>query len=119
MFVANDQLKAWKELQQAIDQAEEQVPCPSFPDLFFPNKGDGESANAAKKMCFTCPVQVQCGIYAIRFEDSGVWGGLTAVERREIRKARGMLDPVAAQSVMESFDSPVDPLFGTDLADAS
>lgn len=118
MRLPENQIRSWQLLNKAIDDADEQIPCTSCPDLFFPDKGDGESANQAKSLCFSCPVQAQCAIYAIQYETAGVWGGLTAVERKQVRKARGMLEPVTAESIPETFDSPVDPLFGTDLADA-
>ena len=118
MRLPADQMKAWELLNQAIDNAEEQIPCTNFPDLFFPEKTDGDSGNQAKKMCRSCPVQAQCGIYAIQYELHGVWGGLSSMQRKELRKLRGISEPVSTQSIPETFDSPVDPLFGTDLADA-
>jgi hypothetical protein len=117
MQLSLNQLKTWQMLNQAIDDAKEQIPCTNYPELFFPDKADGESAGQAKRLCRSCPVLAQCGIYGIQFERYGVWGGLTPVERRAIRKARGISDPVAAESVTETFDRPVDPLFGADFAD--
>jgi len=118
MELLPNQMKTWQLLNKAIDEAEEQIPCTSYPEIFFPDKGDGESSNHAKKLCRSCPVLAQCGIYAIQYETLGVWGGLTAVERRAIRKVRGISDPVAAESITETFDRPVDPLFGADFADS-
>jgi len=38
--------------------------------------------SAAKSVCASCPVRVQCADYAIRArEPYGVWGGLTEEER--------------------------------------
>lgn len=118
MKLPANQMKTWQALNQAIDNASEQIPCTSDPDLFFPDKGDGESSNYAKRLCRSCPVLAQCGIYAIQYETLGVWGGLTAVERKAIRKARGISDPISTESIPETFDRPVDPFFGADLADS-
>lgn len=53
--------------------------------LFF---GDTQKAqNAAKALCWECPVRVECLRGAIeRREPDGVWGGLTAKERKQLRK---------------------------------
>jgi WhiB family transcriptional regulator, redox-sensing transcriptional regulator len=38
----------------------------------------------AKEICATCPVLVECRTYALtRQEQHGIWGGLTARERRK------------------------------------
>lgn len=53
------------------------------PDLFFPVLG-GDAAKA-KAVCQECPVREECLRDAIaRDEWVGVWGGLTAVERRRL-----------------------------------
>lgn len=41
-----------------------------------------------KVVCLTmCPVRVECLAHALRYEDGGTWGGLTAHERRRMRRA--------------------------------
>jgi WhiB family redox-sensing transcriptional regulator len=53
------------------------------PDAFFPDKH--ESAKTAKQICAACTVREQCLDYAItNGEGVGVWGGLSASERRRI-----------------------------------
>ncbi|MBA2426413.1 MAG: WhiB family transcriptional regulator [Actinobacteria bacterium] len=54
--------------------------------IFFPEHG--HSAARAKAICARCPVVEQCLEWAIQHEDSGVWGGTTAPERVELRRAR-------------------------------
>jgi WhiB family transcriptional regulator, redox-sensing transcriptional regulator len=57
------------------------------PNLFFPVSGGNSSRQVAqaKALCGTCAVRRQCLQYAIRQdEDYGVWGGLTADERRQV-----------------------------------
>lgn len=59
------------------------------PYLWFADDGDTASTAVAKQVCRTCPVMQQCAEYAIpRADEWGVWGGLTAKERRRIRTAR-------------------------------
>ncbi len=54
---------------------------------FFP--GRGGSAREAKAVCRVCPVRPQCLEYALGFDQlSGVWGGLSERERRQLRRER-------------------------------
>ncbi|MFF2571158.1 WhiB family transcriptional regulator [Streptomyces sp. NPDC058084] len=59
------------------------------PDLFY--KPGASSEKAAKDVCFTCPLVLACRDYALGgsgwWESDGVWGGLTADERRAERRA--------------------------------
>lgn len=56
------------------------------PDLFFP---EDKSSRVPKAICARCPVRVTCLDYAIENnETQGIWGGMTAAERRRIRAAR-------------------------------
>lgn len=60
------------------------------PDLFYPS---GETVRSdiarAKRVCARCPVRWECGRLAFETgEQFGVWGGLTADERRaQVRRA--------------------------------
>jgi WhiB family redox-sensing transcriptional regulator len=62
------------------------------PELFFPEKG--HNAAKARRVCFRCPVRVPCQEAALNGEsmwngiDVGIWGGLTASERKAIRHER-------------------------------
>lgn len=56
------------------------------PETFFPGKGMPFVAQAAKRICSTCPVQAECLGYALEYrEPYGIWGGLTAKERQHLR----------------------------------
>lgn len=47
--------------------------------VFFPNRGDHQTVEAAKRVCATCPVAAECREAANeRTESLGVWGGVTA-----------------------------------------
>jgi len=55
------------------------------PDIFFPRSG--ESPAAARRICATCPVRLDCRAYAFAHHITrGVWGGLTELERRKHRR---------------------------------
>lgn len=55
------------------------------PEAFFPEKGD--STLPAKKVCLGCCVQAECLEYSIETDQKfGVWGGLSAQERRRLRR---------------------------------
>ncbi|PRB01779.1 WhiB family transcriptional regulator [Microbacterium sp. MYb64] len=57
------------------------------PDMFFPTKGDHESARNAVATCRTCPVVGDCLQYALEHrETQGVWGGLTPMQRKRIAR---------------------------------
>jgi WhiB family redox-sensing transcriptional regulator len=62
------------------------------PELFFPSSPQGSSfqaTQAAKRVCRGCPVRTQCLEFALAARlEHGVWGGLTEVERRSLRRSR-------------------------------
>lgn len=50
-------------------------------DIFF----DGYGEDAAKQLCWACPVQEECLAFALKTEQNdGIWGGLTAQERHNL-----------------------------------
>jgi WhiB family redox-sensing transcriptional regulator len=62
------------------------------PDLFFPVGTTGQalvSIDHAKRVCAECVVTEQCLEFALDTnQDSGIWGGLSEEERRQIRRSR-------------------------------
>ena len=59
-------------------------------DVFF-EEGVKRLVIEAKTYCYRCPVRINCLEYALKAEEYGVWGGMTAVERRkEVRRRRRM-----------------------------
>jgi WhiB family redox-sensing transcriptional regulator len=60
------------------------------PDLFFPVGTTGpaiEQIENAKAVCQQCEAQAPCLEYALASnQDSGVWGGTSEEERRQLRK---------------------------------
>ena len=61
--------------------------CRGRPDLnFFPDRGEAPAAAAAKAVCAGCPSAAPCLAFAIEEHiDIGVWGGMSASERRRAR----------------------------------
>jgi len=63
------------------------------PDLFFPVGTTGpaiEQIENAKAVCQQCDAQAPCLEYALATnQDSGVWGGTSEEERRQLRKRYG------------------------------
>lgn len=69
------------------------------PDLFFPVEAFEGALSVkefyyneveAKKICGTCPYQLECFSYALKNTDlQGIWGGTTAKDRAAIRRGRG------------------------------
>jgi WhiB family redox-sensing transcriptional regulator len=78
LFIENDE---WREHSACRD---------TDPDLFFPVGTTGpaiEQIENAKAVCQQCPVQTPCLEYALATnQDSGVWGGTSEEERRQLRK---------------------------------
>ena len=61
------------------------------PDLFFPVGTTGQALlqiDRAKEVCTECTVRVSCLEFAIATnQDSGIWGGTSEEERRNIRRS--------------------------------
>jgi WhiB family redox-sensing transcriptional regulator len=61
------------------------------PDLFFPIGTSGPARGQlaeAKSVCHGCPVASECLAWALETgQNSGVWGGMSEDERRQLRRA--------------------------------
>lgn len=67
-----------------IDQA---ICHQTDPEAFFPDQGG--SVHLAKAVCVNCPVAQECLEFALRNgELFGIWGGMTYLERRRLRRHR-------------------------------
>lgn len=73
-----------------LDWQERGICNQTDPEVFFPNKGgDATLIAAAKRVCMSCEVRVQCLDYALDNDERfGVWGGLTERQRRRINRDR-------------------------------
>lgn len=67
------------------------------PEAFFPEKGG--SPREAKAVCGRCWVKDECLRYAMAHDERfGIWGGLTARERRRLKKAALQRELAAMQA---------------------
>ncbi|MCY4163887.1 MAG: WhiB family transcriptional regulator [bacterium] len=79
------------EFNQADTQWRKVAACrDSDPSLFFPVGRTGmavEQVKAAKIVCAECVAQADCLAFALNTnQDSGVWGGTSEDERRQMRR---------------------------------
>ena len=89
---------------------------PGAPGM-FPNGLDDVGINAAKDTCALCPVSDYCLREALeRGEQHGVWGGLMADERTQIRRNRTRRDNKAAKRARLVPDLKSDAASALDLA---
>ncbi len=67
----------WREYAQCIGE-----------ECFFPaSEYDFAAVRAARAICAGCPVQVECLSYAMETnQPDGIWGGMSARERQELRR---------------------------------
>jgi WhiB family redox-sensing transcriptional regulator len=92
--------QAFTALSEGIKKHGEPVCQTTDPEMWFPDLG-GESyeMRVAKKYCGECPVQRECAIYAITANEAyGIWGGLTASQRQDVRVGRSTLAKAMAAS---------------------
>jgi hypothetical protein len=75
-----------KDLLGLLSEMEtEEAPCNQDPEAFYCDPTNLEAVAVAKTICKTCPYRSQCAAYAIRWEQLGIWGGLTPQERKLLR----------------------------------
>lgn len=61
--------------------------CRTHPTwVWFPSRGDNKTLAAARTVCETCPVAVECAAEGAG-QPAGVWGSITANQRRTSRTA--------------------------------
>ena len=60
--------------------------CRKHPEItWFPVLG--QPAAPAKRICAVCPVRLECLAWSVeRAELDGIWGGLSTLERRRLRR---------------------------------
>ena len=66
----------------------DEAACRGAPmDWFFPEHID--TNEDAINLCFKCPVREDCRDYGMKHEEWGIYGGMTASERKDMRKKMG------------------------------
>ncbi|MEV6081742.1 WhiB family transcriptional regulator [Streptomyces sp. NPDC052069] len=86
---------------RSLDWMADAVCAQTDPDLWFP-EGSGNQGIAAKRICTACPVRRQCEEQIADLEGCGtaggqygVWGGLSARQRRKATPASAARDKAA------------------------
>lgn len=64
----------------------QQAACVGRGDLFFADHMR-TIVRQAKRICSACAVKHECLAYALEGDEIGVWGGMTANERRKLKRA--------------------------------
>ncbi len=85
MFENKYQEKDYVELIDLMREEAGVAPCEQWPDAFHPTVGETDVIRAAKSLCQACPIINACALYGIKWENEGIYGGLTAVERKYAR----------------------------------
>jgi hypothetical protein len=91
------------------------------PDVFFPRTREKHIEEAiahqvAAKYCNGCPNQTPCAVWGILFEADGIWGGLSAGERRQARKHLGVTVTNLSEPVLRSLCERVLPEEGEEVS---
>ena len=62
-------------------------------DSWFPEVGSGTSYEIryARSICGQCIHQAECAEWGIRYERFGIWGGLTELDRKNIRRKQNII----------------------------
>jgi len=70
---------------QATEWMQDALCAQTDPEAFYPDEHG--SVAPAKAVCAVCPVLAECRAYALETgQRFGVWGGLSANERQQIRR---------------------------------
>lgn len=67
------------------------------PDLFFLK----EQEMPSKVTCSVCSTRVECAIWALMYDEEGIWGGTNEKDRREFKKSH----PVYIQALLDKARS--------------
>lgn len=67
------------------------TPMDKYKDLKGGSRGKSQYINegAAKQICSTCPLKVECLVYALEADQIGIWGGTTDRERQNMKRRVG------------------------------
>ena len=84
--MGNHRRDAYREFKQALDEAGE-TPCMEIPEVFFPEDFPDKDTREyvirlAKQLCASCPIKLQCFLYAQESNERyGIWAGTLPSER--------------------------------------
>lgn len=78
------------------------------PNLWFPEGPANSTENStayAKAICNTCPIKLQCLQDAVENEYSGIWGGLTELERARMKRTKSIAFPITSGSLRAGVEA--------------
>ena len=103
MYAPETEFEARKKLLAVIESKVGTPVCAQTdPEEFFPEKG--EFSGHAKALCQTCPVIAECRDFAVwHFQDFGIWGGTSMLERVAIRRRLGIVRRPGERLSLEEF----------------
>lgn len=69
--------------------------CANYdPELWFADQGAADAYTEARAICNSCPVRETCLEWSLtHYVEYGMWGGLSAIQRKKMRSERGMRKP--------------------------
>ena len=56
------------------------------PEWFYDDSYKNGNNPKAMQICMECPVKNECAEWGMKYEDHGVWGGMTAAQRKTRRR---------------------------------
>lgn len=65
--------------------------CKGKTEIFFPERGDRRTIEAAKAVCKTCRVKPHCKEWVVNNSERGIWAGMTRDEVVFERRRQGVV----------------------------
>lgn len=88
-MLVGEEVRDLLELHRLLDEYDHEPVCRQDPDLFHPEKFNGTAnhgdVNTAKKVCNACPIRRECAAFGMKWDEYGIYGGLTPSDRRTLR----------------------------------
>lgn len=106
MFGSKQQRNDLANLIDAMNDAPEIPGCTNYPDLWFPDYESprGLDFEIINKVCGACPISVQCAEYAIKWDEVGIWGGLTTAQRQQIKRVAEQVERTRSERAKKALE---------------
>ena len=101
-FVTKNSLTLFNDLAELPHIIGTEACLETDPELFFSDFA--LDIALAKDICAECPMIQSCRDYAMKHVNDGVWGGLSAKERYELRGKKHALDTNDVDRMLEEKD---------------
>jgi|LakMenEpi03Aug12_release.lakeMendotaPanAssembly.Ray.scaffolds.fasta_scaffold886794_2 WhiB family redox-sensing transcriptional regulator len=94
----------------SMDWSSEAECATADPEMFFPS--DFQQELQALSLCHTCPVKKECLVWALFYEEKGIWGGTTermrAARATKAQTYRDLSESDAALQLRDILYSPAE-----------